>query len=183
MGNISGNHDSTRLATVLDETNLRTYYLMEFVLPGIPFVYYGDEIAMEQDQDMPSKDGGFYRTGCRTPMQWDLSKNGGFSKTDKELYLPTFVVNKVNVEDAKKDKNSIYNYIKKLIEIRKQYPQLTSQDCEVIEEENIITIKRQDLTLIMNFSDKVMNIDGDKYIIGSNKNKNTLNKFESVLLK
>ena len=48
-------------------------------MPGIPFVYYGDEIGMEYIPDMPSKEGGFTRKGSRTPMQLKKGKNGGFS--------------------------------------------------------------------------------------------------------
>lgn len=44
-------------------------------MPGIPFVYYGDEIGMEYIPDMPSKEGGFTRTGSRTPMQWKKGKS------------------------------------------------------------------------------------------------------------
>ena len=69
-------------------------------MPGIPFVYYGDEIGMEYIPDMPSKEGGFTRTGSRTPMQWKKGKNAGFSDGAKELlYLPVNE-NGVNVENS-----------------------------------------------------------------------------------
>ena len=75
-------------------------------MPGIPFVYYGDEIGMEYIPDMPSKEGGFTRTGSRTPMQWKKGKNAGFSDGAKELlYLPVNE-NGVNVEEQLADENS-----------------------------------------------------------------------------
>ncbi|MBQ6428369.1 MAG: glycosylase, partial [Oscillospiraceae bacterium] len=58
--------------------------------PGVPFLYYGDEIGMRYLADLPTKEGGYTRTGSRTPMQWDDSKNCGFSAAAEEdqLYLP-----------------------------------------------------------------------------------------------
>ena len=61
---------------------------MILTMPGVPFVYYGDEIGMKY-RDIPTKEGGYARTGTRTPMQWDDSKNFGFSTAAKsKLYLP-----------------------------------------------------------------------------------------------
>ncbi|MEZ4519916.1 MAG: alpha-amylase family glycosyl hydrolase [Chloroflexota bacterium] len=45
-------------------------------LPGAPIIYYGDEIGMVDNIWLPD------RHGCRTPMQWDDSKNAGFSDAD-----------------------------------------------------------------------------------------------------
>ena len=88
-------------------------------MPGIPFVYYGDEIGMEYIPDMPSKEGGFTRTGSRTPMQWKKGKNAGFSDGAKELlYLPVNE-NGVNVEEQLADENSLLNKVKELIALRK----------------------------------------------------------------
>ena len=61
---------------------------MILTMPGVPFVYYGDEIGMKY-RDIPTKEGGYARTGTRTPMQWDDAKNFGFSMAAKsKLYLP-----------------------------------------------------------------------------------------------
>ena len=54
----------------------------------MPFLYYGDEIGMKY-LDVPTKEGGYFRTGARTPMQWDNSTNLGFSDANaSDLYLP-----------------------------------------------------------------------------------------------
>lgn len=58
------------------------------MLPGAPFIYYGDELGMRY-RPLPSKEGGYTRTGSRTPMQWDDGANLGFSQAAAEaLYLP-----------------------------------------------------------------------------------------------
>ncbi len=51
---------------------------MIFTMPGAPFLYYGDEIGMRY-RWLPTKEGGYHRTGSRTPMQWDNGRNMGFS--------------------------------------------------------------------------------------------------------
>lgn len=85
---ISGNHDTERISYTLDESELRLAYTMLLTLPGVPFFYYGDEIGMKY-LPQASKEGGFHRTGSRTPMQWNFAqKNLGFSSAEaSKLYL------------------------------------------------------------------------------------------------
>ena len=84
------NHDTPRARWTLTPDELKTAYAFLFTMPGVPFLYYGDEIGMRYLADIPTKEGGYTRTGTRTPMQWDRSlKNFGFSTAEKEaLYLP-----------------------------------------------------------------------------------------------
>ncbi|WP_421792181.1 alpha-amylase [Gardnerella sp. KA00718] len=85
---ITCNHDTPRLAPRLSDRERRIAFGMILTMPGVPFVYYGDEIGMKY-RDIPTKEGGYARTGTRTPMQWDDSKNFGFSTAAKsKLYLP-----------------------------------------------------------------------------------------------
>lgn len=85
---ISGNHDTPRVAHTLRDRELELFYVFLLTLPGVPFVYYGDEIGMRY-LSQSSKEGGYQRTGSRTPMQWDSkAANLGFSSADKaDLYL------------------------------------------------------------------------------------------------
>ncbi len=90
MSLITGNHDiGERLAEGRDVDDLTCAFLFLLSMPGAPFIYYGDEIGMRTVHGLPSKEGGFERTGARTPMQWDASANAGFSRAPAEqLYLP-----------------------------------------------------------------------------------------------
>ena len=85
---ITCNHDTLRTAQRLSVRELKVAYAMLFTMPGTPFLYYGDEIGMRY-RPLPTKEGGYVRTGSRTPMQWDATANLGFSTADAaSLYLP-----------------------------------------------------------------------------------------------
>ena len=67
-----------------------------------------------------------FRTGARTPMQWDTGKNAGFSTAEKDdLYLPLDPDEKrPNVAQEEQDPNSILNFVKEIIALRKENPAL-----------------------------------------------------------
>ena len=69
---------------------MRCIHAMLLTTPGVPFLYYGDEIGMDYLEDLKPKEGSFFgRTGSRTPMQWTPRANRGFSSAPaKSTYLP-----------------------------------------------------------------------------------------------
>ena len=180
LASISGNHDVIRLMNYNVEEKVRIYYMLMFFLPGIPFVYYGDEIGMKH-VDMKNKDGGYQRVGSRTPMQWDRSKNDGFSIYDGELYLPVNQANDITLEDNLANKDSIYYFIKKLIAIRQNNEELKGKTMELEENNRLITISRGDLKLVMNFSSIEVNVEGELLI--RNKGEGTLKEGEAAIIK
>lgn len=113
-----------RLAPLLD--NNRDKILLAnrllFSLPGEPTVYYGDEIGMGDNIRLPD------RGGVRTPMQWNDGLNAGFSTAAPEtLYAPViddpeYGFQAVNVEAQYADADSLFNQIRRLIELRKRHP-------------------------------------------------------------
>ncbi len=122
----SGNHDMTRIGHHLDETQLKLAYAFLMSMPGVPFIYYGDEIGMRHIEGISSVEGGFYRTGARSPMQWDNSTNCGFSTAPSEkLYIMIDPdKDRPTVESQLKDQSSVLNELKKLIGLRKATPAL-----------------------------------------------------------
>ncbi|STQ44838.1 Oligo-1,6-glucosidase [Ewingella americana] len=68
------------------------------------------------------------RAGSRTPMQWDDSKNAGFSTADYwNLYLPVDKdVNRPTVAKEDKDPASLLNYTRQLLTLRKDSPALSA---------------------------------------------------------
>lgn len=119
IGMITGNHDMQRLAYKRTPQEVKAAMVFLFTMPGVPFVYYGDEIGMDYIEGLPSKEGGYIRTGSRTPMQWNDQKNHGFSACDLP-YLPTDTRDGApTVENQLKDENSILLFVKSLIALRK----------------------------------------------------------------
>lgn len=127
MGLITGNHDDhPRIADGRSMKLMKLIYLFLMTMPGTPFIYYGDEIGMTYIQDLPSKEGGYVRTGVRTPMQWTKGVNAGFSTASaKKLYLP-INSNKaqINVASQESDPDSLLNRVRQLIALRQAYPAL-----------------------------------------------------------
>lgn len=119
---ITGNHDMVRAAFHLDERELKLAFAFLFTMPGAPFLYYGDEIGMHY-LDLPSKEGGYTRTGSRTPMQWKRGLNCGFSETDSsKLYLPVEQGEDVTtVEEQEERADSLLHMVRSLLTFRSQY--------------------------------------------------------------
>ncbi len=122
----SGNHDMVRIAHQLDNTQLKLAYSFLLAMPGVPFIYYGDEIGMRYVEGLTSVEGGYRRTGSRSPMQWNNGVNGGFSTANpSKLYVKMDPnPDRPTVEAQINDPDSLLNHIKRLIEIRKSHTQL-----------------------------------------------------------
>ena len=130
-----------------NETNAKLLANVFFFLRGTPFIYQGQEIGMDnfvrsdisEFDDIASKDQyqralgeGFSseealyfvnkrsRDNSRTPMQWDNSKNAGFSKDEnsKSWIKLTGSQAATNVADQINDKDSIFSHYKKMIDLR-----------------------------------------------------------------
>lgn len=121
----SGNHDMDRLARGRDTDELKVCFAFLLSMPGAPFVYYGDEIGTQYLEGLTSVEGGYGRTGSRTPMSWDKTlPNDGFSSAgDKNLLYIKMndTPNRPDVKSQLNDENSLLNEIKKLIKLRKSY--------------------------------------------------------------
>lgn len=96
------------------------------------------------------------RDNSRTPMQWNDSKNAGFSEGTPWIGIPGNY-KFINAETALKDKNSIFYHYKKLIELRKNEDLLVTGKYEDIdlENKNVYAYKRTgdngELVVISNF--------------------------------
>ncbi len=118
-----GNHDESRVASRIGRDAARTAAMMLLTLPGLPFIYYGDELGMtdvpiskEQLRD-PFTEPGKGRDGQRTPMQWDNTEYAGFSK--KVPWLPiSSDYQVVNVRTQSETPRSSLQLFKQLIHLR-----------------------------------------------------------------
>lgn len=113
-----------RLAPMLggDRRRIALAQSLLLTLPGSPILLYGDEIGMGDDLSLPD------RKGVRTPMQWSKRPNAGFSTAPrKKLPLPPidtgpFSYERVNVEAAACDPDSLLTLLKRGIAVRNRHP-------------------------------------------------------------
>jgi maltose alpha-D-glucosyltransferase/alpha-amylase len=123
----SGNHDiAPRLGWQRAPEDLKVILTFLLTLPGVPFVYYGDEIGMQGVMGLPSKEGSYGREAARTPMQWDASANAGFSTAPADrLYLPVEAEDdRPTVAAQEADPESLLNTVRQLVALRKAHPAL-----------------------------------------------------------
>lgn len=148
---ITGNHDTTRISFGLTEAELKLAYAFFVTMPGNPFIYYGDEIAM-RFRNLPSKEGGFTRTGSRTPMQWNRGVNMGFSGADADaLYLPVDPSEDApDVESQLADESSLLSTLRGVIELRHSEPDLLDKSNLEIISRRPLVYKRGKLILAVN---------------------------------
>ena len=84
-------------------------------------MYYGDEIGMGDNIWLGDRD------AVRTPMQWSPDRNAGFSRCDPgRLYLPTvqdptYGYQGINVESQMGSSNSLLNWVRRMVHVRKKY--------------------------------------------------------------
>lgn len=151
LSNIIENHDEPRGVCHyipdgdLNDTSKKALAAVYFFLRGIPFIYQGQEIGMEncpfesidQIDDISSKDeykvcrdAGYSeeesmkllrvysRDNARTPVQWSDEENAGFS-----THEPWMIVNpnykEINLAKQKDDRNSVYAFYKQMIALYK----------------------------------------------------------------
>lgn len=161
----TGNHDMPRISMDRDVDDLKIAYTFILTMPGVPFVYYGDEIGMKYIEGLVSKEGGYNRTGARTPMQWNSGKNLGFSTAD-EIYLPVDSSNDApTVENQFNDENSLLNFTKQLIKIRKETKALGDEGSfEILEKGYPFVYKRDDYIIVINPKNEAITKEFDKEI-------------------
>ncbi len=125
----SGNHDMDRLARSINGDNLKVAFAFLLSMPGAPFIYYGDEIGMRYVENLVSVEGGYGRTGSRSPMQWDNTTNAGFSSAPEDkLYIrQDKSADRPTAEAQINDGTSLYNEVKRLIAVRQKYKPLQSK--------------------------------------------------------
>ncbi len=130
---VLGNHDQTRIATRIGAEQARVAAMMILTLAGTPFIYYGEELGM-QDVDIPPHlyqdpqgiNIGISRDHERTPMQWENTPNAGFS-TGGETWLPVAPdYAQVNAAVQRGIPTSMINLYRTLIDLRQTTPALHS---------------------------------------------------------
>src|SRR5918994_1094836 len=116
-----------------DPRRIRMVYSLLFSLPGTPVLFYGEEIGM--GENLSAGD----RLAVRSPMQWSDDRNGGFSTArPSRLISPVveggFAADHVNVDDQRRDSDSLLNFMTTLIRRYRQSPELGWASFEVLDQ-------------------------------------------------
>lgn len=115
-----------RIPTMLkgDSARIRMLYSLVFALPGAPVLFYGEEIGMAENLDIPG------RMSVRAPMQWSADANGGFSTASPDKLRrpvvpgPKYGYRGVNVARQERDPGSMLSWSQNLIRLRRQTPEI-----------------------------------------------------------
>jgi trehalose synthase len=125
-----------RLPTMLggDERRMRMLYSLAFSLPGTPVLFYGEEIGMAENLEIPG------RYSVRAPMQWSSERHGGFSTVEDAGALCRPVVDadewgpaRVNVAAQRRADGSLLNWMERLIRRRRECPELGWGRCTLLD--------------------------------------------------
>jgi alpha-glucosidase len=123
------NHDFIRFPTRWckgDERKVRCALLLLMTLRGTPFLYYGDELGMQQAEVTGDavRDPADRRDGARTPMQWSAGSGAGFTEGSAAPWLPFGDPAERNVEGQRDDPESHLILVRDLIALRRERPEL-----------------------------------------------------------
>jgi len=149
-----------RLAPLLnnDRRKMELLYSLLFSLPGTPVLYYGDEIGMGDNIYLGD------RFGVRTPMQWNMNINSGFSTANpQKLFLPiitdpVYRFESVNVAMQEENPSSLMWWLKNVLAMRKRLNIFGRGDLTFIESSNAKVLcfarghKNQKVVVVANLS-------------------------------
>lgn len=121
-----------RLAPMLanDRRRLELAYSLVFSLPGTPMLGYGDEIGMGDDLTLPE------RECARTAMQWSADRLGGFTTGRRSrvpvIDDPVYGYERVNLEDQRRDPQSLLNWMERKIRMRRECPEISWGEWKIL---------------------------------------------------
>lgn len=213
----------------INDTSKKMLATLFMMLRGTPFIYQGQELGMtnikmetlEDYDDIATHDqyhrailAGFTheeafsavnrrsRDNSRTPMQWDDSKNAGFSLAEKTWLKVNPNYTEINADKEKNNPLSLLNYYKQLIELRKdsiykdvivygRFVPVKEANTNVIIYERILDHKR--ILVAINFTDEKQGVsidpDYNKFVIGNYTQPNIITEeihylrpYESIVL-
>ncbi|MDQ3065082.1 MAG: alpha-amylase family glycosyl hydrolase [bacterium] len=134
-----GNHDQWRLATRMGEPAARSAAVLLLTLPGMAFIYNGEEIGMQNGEipphlvQDPGAEDSAGRDPERTPMQWSSDSNAGFSEADSTWLPVASDYKERNVAMQTNDKDSFLSLYKSLGNIRNKSDTLKKGNLEIID--------------------------------------------------
>lgn len=165
---VLGNHDKPRMASSIGPEQAHVAAMLLLTLRGVPTLYYGDEIGMEnvpvpQDQVQDPMGLGttvFNRDECRSPMQWDSGPHAGFCPGEVSPWLPVPAnATEVNVESERDDDGSFLSLYHRLLKFRRDSDALKNGTYEPREADEglFVFVRRSEtevLLVVLNFTNQ-----------------------------
>ncbi len=163
------NHDQPRMVSRFGQLQARAVAVLQMTLPGLPTMYYGDELGMEnvdisldQTHDLTGEMGG--RDPERTPMQWSPEEFAGFSSV--KPWLPTMPeFEGRNVESELGEETSYLSLYRELLKMRRDSETLRRGSFEKLDQSNGYVLafarhlREESIIIAMNFSDQFAGVD------------------------
>ena len=173
----------------------RLHASLVLTLRGTPFLYNGEEIGMTDliitdptklrdtmatwyydsavndlkvdPEEASRRAGEMSRDKNRTPMQWSHQPNAGFSPSEVETWLPVNpdYAHGINVRDQEHNPNSLLNYYRRILQVRKQNPALIAGEYQPVHEsatEYFAFLRKseeQTVLVVLNFSGRAQDLD------------------------
>jgi alpha-amylase len=155
FGAFLSNHDIDRVMDILEmnEQKAKLAAQVQLALPGVPYIYYGEELAMtgsKPDENM------------RTPMQWDNSPGAGFTK-GKPWNKENQDYHYRNVKNFQQDYSSIWHTYQKAVALRNNQVALRRGNYRSVEVSSysVFAFLRQygdeNILVVANLGDKDLN--------------------------
>lgn len=153
FGVFLANHDQNRVMSTLLFKEEKAWLAASVLLtsPGVPFLYYGEEIGMR---------GGKPDENIRTPFHWNAEKNAGFTSADLPWRLVNQEYKERNVALMVDDPDSLLSHYRSLINLRNQHAALrVGKYYEVdVQEPNVMAFLRasqeERILVVLNFNEK-----------------------------
>jgi alpha-amylase len=200
------NHDQTRLLTEFrgDVNKAKMAAAILLTMPGTPYLYYGEEEGMLGDKLQTFEDRFGPDAYVREPFIWDSGDAGHTDRMQTSWEKPRFSTDStvVPVNIQMEDEHSIYNFYRRLINVRNKNATLTYGDIDYsgFDIAEVVSFKRkfndQQVLVLHNVSDVEITIpltDGNKdftkivYDMSDstsiNENEITLSAYNTLILK
>jgi len=144
-----------------DPRRVRMVYSLMFSLPGTPVLFYGEEIGMGENPEVPG------RQSVRTPMQWSDDRNGGFSTAaPSRLVAPPpeggYAPAHVNVRQQRTDDDSLLLFVRRLISRYRASPEIGWGSLEILDHDapgvlaHAVNSEIGRMILLHNFTDEAV---------------------------